>query len=133
MSHTSPRSALKVSQLYSQHKVLVPHRVEGLRFDLGHVDTPGGQHLLGAGAFLQLLLSLPEAELSLLLLLHLPRALAQQDSQHAVGVAVTWQAAGRHVEKVIVHVKLFIYHPNDAVRASEVIVITGSVAFSARQ
>lgn len=77
--------------------MLVPHRVQSLRLDLGHLDAPGGQHLLGAGAFLQLLLPLPEAELPLLLLLHLPRALAHQDSQHAVGVAVPWQA-GRRVD-----------------------------------
>lgn len=78
--------------LYSQEKVLVPHRVQRLGLDLSHLDAPGGQHLLGAGALLQLLLPLPEAELTLLLLLCLPWALAHQDSQHAVGVAVPWQA-----------------------------------------
>lgn len=68
--------------------MLVPHRVESLGLDLGHLDAPGGQHLLGAGALLQLLLPLPEAEFPLLLFLGLPGALAHQDSQHAVGVAV---------------------------------------------
>lgn len=98
----------RTTRLYSQHKVLVPHWVESLWFDLSHLDAPGRQRLLGAGAFLQLLPSLPEAELSLLLLLHLPWALAYQDSKHAVGVAVPWQAAGRHGEKVIFHTKLFL-------------------------
>ena len=73
---------------YSQDEVCVPDRVEGLGFDLGHLDARGRQHLLGAGSLLQLLLPLPEAELPLLLLLGLPRALAQQKSQHAIGVAV---------------------------------------------
>lgn len=76
---------------YSQHKVLVPHRVKSLRLDLGHLDASGGQHLLGTGAFLQLFPPLPEAEFSLLLLLCFPGALAHQDSQHAVGVTVTWK------------------------------------------
>lgn len=79
---------------HSQHKVLVPHRVQGLGFDLCHLDGPGGQHLLGAGALLQLLLSLPEAELPLLFVLCVSWALADQDSQHAVGVAVPCRATG---------------------------------------
>lgn len=86
--------------LNSQGEVLVPHRVQRLRFDLSHLDAPGGQHLLGAGALLQLLLPLPEAELALLLLLHLPRTLAHQDSQHAVGIAVPWRVTTRsHTRK----------------------------------
>lgn len=88
--HTHGRQAL-----YSQDKVLVPHRVQRLGLDLSHLDAPGGQHLLGAGALLQLLLPLPEAELPLLLLLHLSWAVAHQDSQHAVGVAVPWRATAR--------------------------------------
>lgn len=72
----------------SQDKMLVPHGIEGLRFDFSHLDAPGRQRLLGAGAFLQLVFPLPEAELPLFLLLGLPRALTLQDPQHAVGVAV---------------------------------------------
>lgn len=112
--HGSHPTMSRTTWLYSQHKVLIPHRVESLWFDLGHLDAPGRQHLLGAGAFLQLLPSLPEAELSLLLLLHLPWALAYQDSKHAVGVAVPWQAAGQHGEKVIFHTKLTFYYSDGA-------------------
>lgn len=91
----------RLQVLYSQDKVLVPHGVQCLGLDLSHLDAPGGQHLLGAGALLQFLLPLPEAELALLLLLGLPRALAHQDSQHAVGVAVPWRATARlHARKV---------------------------------
>lgn len=102
-------TASRTTWLYSQHKVLVPHWVESLWFDLSHLDAPGRQHLLGAGAFLQLLPSLPEAELSLLLLLHLPWALAYQDSKHAVGVAVPWQATGRQGERLSSTQNCFYY------------------------
>lgn len=80
--------------LHSQDKVLIPDWIQGFRFNLGDMNAPRSQHLLGAGALLQLLLPLPEAELPLLLLLGLPGALAQQDSQHAVGVAVPWRVTG---------------------------------------
>lgn len=75
--------------LHSQDKVLVPHRVERLRLDLGHLNTPGRKHLLCAQALLQFLFPFSEAELSFLFLFCVTGALTLQNSQHAIGVTIT--------------------------------------------